>query len=106
MNLRVLRLILFLGVVLVPGALAEDRLPNIVFILSDDQGWNDIGYHNSEMRTPHLDRLAKEGLELDCHYVQPQCTPTRVAFSTGRYPSRFGSHCTTASNERSYERGH
>ncbi len=84
---------------------SKDPLPNIVFILSDDQGWNDIGYHNPEIRTPNLDRLAEEGIELDCHYVQPQCTPTRVALMTGRYPSRFGTHCVTASNERSYERG-
>ena len=76
--------------------------PNIVVIVSDDQGWSDIGYHNPEIRTPHLDRLAKEGVELDHHYVQPQCTPTRVALNTGRYPSRFGPHCTQASSDHAY----
>lgn len=83
---------------------AESR-PNVVFILADDQGWNDIGYHNPELRTPHLDQLAREGVELDAHYVQPQCTPTRVAIMTGRYPSRFGKHCLTASNAPSYPIG-
>jgi len=77
----------------------------VVFILSDDQGWADIGYHNPEIRTPNLDKLAREGVEFDCHYVQPQCTPTRVALLTGRYPSRFGPHCTQASNDQSYPVG-
>jgi len=79
--------------------------PNVIFILADDQGWNDIGYHNPELRTPNLDQLAREGVELDAHYAQPECTPTRVALMTGRYPSRFGPHCLTASNESSYPIG-
>ncbi|MFM1920049.1 MAG: Arylsulfatase [Candidatus Hydrogenedentota bacterium] len=84
---------------------AQQPHPNIVFILVDDQGWNDIGYHNEEIRTPTLDRLAREGVELDAHYVQPQCTPTRVALLTGRYPSRFGPHCMTASNDPAFPIG-
>jgi arylsulfatase A-like enzyme len=79
--------------------------PNILLIVSDDQGWNDVGYHNSEIRTPHIDALAKTGVELDCHYVQPQCTPTRVALMTGRYPSRFGLHCCEASNDEAFPVG-
>lgn len=79
--------------------------PNILLIVSDDQGWNDIGYHNPQIRTPNLDKLARGGIELDCHYVQPQCTPTRVALMTGRYPSRFGLHCTYASNAQAYPIG-
>ncbi len=70
--------------------------PNIILLVADDMGWNDIGYHNPEIKTPNLDRLAEEGVELDRYYVQPQCTPTRVALMTGRYPNRFGRHCTTA----------
>ena len=76
--------------------------PNIVLLVADDLGWNDIGYHNNQIKSHNLDRLAATGVELDQHYVQPQCTPTRVALMTGRYPSRFGSHCTQASNEHSY----
>jgi arylsulfatase A-like enzyme len=64
--------------------------PNIVFITADDLGWNDIGYNGSEIRTPNLDRLAKEGRIFDQHYVMPTCTPTRVGLMSGRYPSRFG----------------
>jgi len=64
--------------------------PNIVFILADDMGWADVGYHGSTIRTPHIDRLAQEGVRFDRHYVMPTCTPTRVGFLSGRYPSRFG----------------
>lgn len=72
--------------------------PNILFILADDLGWNDVSYHGSPMDTPHIDRLAKEGVELDRHYVYPMCTPTRVAFLTGHYPSRYGNR--SPSNQR------
>lgn len=71
------------------GAAAQQQ-PNIVFILSDDQGWADIGYHGSDVKTPHLDRLAAEGTRLQKHYAYPTCSPTRVALLTGRFPSRFG----------------
>ncbi|TVS17600.1 MAG: arylsulfatase [Planctomycetaceae bacterium] len=64
--------------------------PNIIFILADDLGWADIGYHDSEVRTPHLDRLAHDGTRLNQHYVYPTCSPTRVALLSGRFPSRFG----------------
>ena len=79
--------------------------PNVLLLVTDDQGWNDVGYHNVNLRTPHMDALAKSGVQLDCHYVQPQCTPTRVALMTGRYPSRFGMHCCQASNEMAFPVG-
>jgi len=84
------------------SAAEKPERPNVLLIVSDDQGWADIGYHASDIRTPHLDRLAREGVELDWHYVQPQCTPTRTALMTGRYPSRFGPHCTQASADHAY----
>lgn len=78
-------------------ALAPAALPlaaaeplNIVFIMGDDQGWNDIGYHGSEVMTPHLDQLAAEGTRLEQYYVYPTCSPTRVALLTGRNPARYG----------------
>jgi arylsulfatase A-like enzyme len=64
--------------------------PNIVFILSDDQGWGDVGFHGSEIKTPNLDRLAAAGAQLDQFYVQPLCSPTRASLLTGRYPIRYG----------------
>lgn len=68
----------------------QTNRPNIVFILADDLGWADVGYHGSEIQTPHLDALAKQSVRFEQHYVMPTCTPTRVGLMTGRYPSRYG----------------
>lgn len=64
--------------------------PNILLILSDDQGWADVGWHGSVIQTPNLDRLAAEGARLEQFYVMPVCSPTRAALMTGRYPMRLG----------------
>jgi arylsulfatase A-like enzyme len=80
-------------------ASAEDRQsPNILFIMADDLGWADVAFHGGNAPTPHLDRLAREGLELTQHYVAPVCSPTRAGLLTGRYWSRFG--VTSPQNER------
>jgi arylsulfatase A-like enzyme len=65
-------------------------LPNLVLFIADDMGWNEVGYHGSKISTPHIDRLAKDGLQLDRFYVHPVCSPTRTALMTGRSPARFG----------------
>src|SRR6478672_5622486 len=67
------------------AASAAPSPPNIVFILADDLGWKDVGYHGSDIRTPNIDKLAATGARLEEYYVQPMCTPTRAAFMTGRY---------------------
>lgn len=64
--------------------------PHIVVFLADDLGWNDVGYHGGEIRTPNIDELATQGVRLEQFYVQPVCSPTRAAFLTGRYPIRTG----------------
>jgi len=64
--------------------------PHIVLFVSDDMGWNEVGYHGSKIATPHIDGLAKEGVQLDRFYVHPICSPTRTALMTGRSPARFG----------------
>ncbi len=69
---------------------AERLRPNIVFLIADDLGWADVGYHGSEIQTPNLDGLAKQSVRFEQHYVMPTCTPTRVGLMTGRYPSRYG----------------
>ena len=69
---------------------AADKKPNIIYIVSDDQGWKDVGYHGSDIRTPNIDRLAATGVRLEQFYAQPMCTPTRAALMTGRYPFRYG----------------
>lgn len=76
----------------VQDAGADAARPNIVLLLADDLGWNDVGFHGSEIRTPHIDGLAERGVVLDQFYVQPTCTPTRIALMTGRYPFRCGGH--------------
>jgi arylsulfatase A-like enzyme len=86
----------FLVIALTAGAApgedqhAPGKPPHMVVILSDDQGWHDVGYHGSEIRTPSLDRLAASGTRLNQFYVQPLCSPTRAALMTGRYPIRLG----------------
>ena len=67
--------------------------PNIIIMLADDLGWGDVGYHGGSIKTPHIDRLASEGAQLDQFYVQSVCTPTRAALLTGRYPIRLGLQC-------------
>jgi arylsulfatase A-like enzyme len=72
--------------------------PNIVFLIADDLGWKDVGFHGGSAPTPNLDALASESLELTRHYVAPVCSPTRVGLLTGRYWSRFG--ITTPTNHQ------
>ncbi|XP_067939280.1 arylsulfatase B-like [Watersipora subatra] len=69
------------------GAVSQ---PNIVFIIADDYGWNDIGYHGSEIKTPNLDKLAGNGVKLENYYVQPICTPSRSQLMSGRYQIHTG----------------
>ncbi|MDB6027560.1 MAG: Twin-arginine translocation pathway signal [Verrucomicrobiales bacterium] len=65
------------------------KAPNILFIFSDDQGMNDIGCYGSEIPTPHIDSIAKNGIKFDSFYVAaPVCTPSRFALLTGRFPNR------------------
>jgi len=60
------------------------RSPHLIFVMVDDQGYGDIGYHGSDIRTPMLDQLAEEGVKLENYYVQPICSPSRSQLMTGR----------------------
>lgn len=64
--------------------------PNIIVIVADDLGFNDVSWHNQEMLTPNLGKLANSGVILEQSYVQHICTPTRSALMTGRYPIHTG----------------
>ncbi|XP_060064261.1 arylsulfatase B-like [Ylistrum balloti] len=66
------------------------KQPHILFVLADDYGYNDIGYHGSEIKTPNLDKLSAEGVRLENYYVQPICTPTRSQLMSGRYQIHTG----------------
>lgn len=76
--------------------------PNVVFIVVDDLGWGDVGYHGSEIATPNLDAFAKQGIQLDRFYVAPVSSPTRAGLVTGRYPSRFAIRKTVLPPWRKY----
>src|SRR3984885_6173765 len=71
---------------------AENRKPNFVMIMTDDVGWGDLGcYGGGENRgclTPHLDRMAEEGMRFTNYYGQASCTAGRASFITGRIPLR------------------
>ena len=88
-GLLILLSCLFFGCSLPPG---EDAArPNIILVITDDQGWAQLGSHGDEvLRTPHLDRLAAESVELTRFYVSPVCAPTRASLMTGRYNYRTG----------------
>ena len=73
------------------GRVSEERPPNIIIVLTDDQGYGDLGAHgNDKIRTPNLDRFAQEGVEFANFYVSPVCAPTRASLLTGRYYYRTG----------------
>jgi arylsulfatase A-like enzyme len=83
-------------------AQAADEKPNIVYIVSDDLGWKDVGCHGSDIKTPNLDALAKSGAALEQFYAQPMCTQTRAAIMTGRYPMRYGLQTAVIPQGHSY----
>lgn len=62
--------------------------PNIIFILADDLGYADVGYHNDEIKTPCIDKLAKRGVTFENYYSQQICAPSRAVLLTGKYVSR------------------
>ncbi|MCY1720218.1 arylsulfatase [Prolixibacteraceae bacterium Z1-6] len=79
----------------------QTQYPNIILILSDDQGWGDLSYHgNTNLSTPNIDELAKTGVTFDRFYVCPVCSPTRAELLTGRYHVRSGVYSTSAGGER------
>ena len=68
----------------------QEPPPNLIFVLADDMGFNDIGYHNRRILTPKMDELARMGITLEQNYMQPSCTPSRAALLTGMYPYHIG----------------
>lgn len=81
--------LLFCGATLVRGA----DVPNVVLIMTDDQGYGDVSSHGNEwLKTPNLDKLAAESVRLDDYHASPYCIPSRATLMTGRYADRTGVH--------------
>ena len=75
--------------------------PNIIFIMTDDQGWGDLSLNgNPDISTPNIDGLAKNGVVFENFYVSPVCSPTRAEILTGRYAARGGVYSTSQGGER------
>ena len=92
---------LVLWLLLVTCSLCRGERPNVLVILTDDQGWGDLSLNgNQNLSTPHIDQLAAEGAKFDRFYVCPVCSPTRAEFLTGRYHARGGVYSTSAGGER------
>ncbi len=84
---------------------AEAQRPNIILLMADDLGWRDTGFQGHPViQTPHLDRLARQGLVFDRFYAAcPVCSPTRGSCLTGRHPSRYGIPTANAGHLRRQE---
>ncbi|MCB1079537.1 MAG: sulfatase-like hydrolase/transferase, partial [Verrucomicrobiae bacterium] len=88
---RLFPLLLILPMLAGGNAHAAPSRPNVLLILSDDQGWGDLGRHgNPKINTPNLDTLAQSGIELERFYVCPNCATSRASLLTGRYHYRTG----------------
>src|SRR5207253_8896704 len=93
--------VLVWAMALAPAPADTAKKPNVVVILSDDQGWGDLSVHgNTNLRTPHIDSLARDGALFDRFFVCPVCSPTSAEFLTGRYHLRGGVRNVTSGGER------
>jgi arylsulfatase A len=89
--IRMKRLLLFVTFCVFAPWCEATSPPNLLIILTDDQGWSSLGcYGSKKVPTPHLDRLATDGARFTDAYVMPQCTPTRAALLTGQHTARNG----------------
>jgi N-acetylgalactosamine-6-sulfatase len=108
MSIKCFRLCLGLLTIarVLPAADSAAR-PNVIFILADDLGWSDLGcYGHAQLKTPNLDRLAKEGTLFTQFYVNASvCSPSRCAFMTGQYPARHKIHGHYAEHAANAARG-
>ncbi|GIW96972.1 MAG: N-acetylgalactosamine-6-sulfatase [Pirellulaceae bacterium] len=92
---------LVIAIVAIVAPAVRASPPNLLVILTDDQGWGDLSAHgNRNLSTPHLDSLARDGAQFERFYVCPVCSPTRAEFLTGRYHTRGGVYATSAGGER------
>jgi len=94
---RILLLITLSGTLVSTCAAEHSQPPNVILIMTDDQGYGDLSCHgNPILKTPHLDQLYEESIRLTDFHVSSFCTPTRAALMTGRYPARTGAYRTSS----------
>jgi arylsulfatase A-like enzyme len=94
-------LLAFVTLAAVTSLAAEQKKPNILIILADDQGWGDVSANgNTNLSTPHVDSLGTNGATFDRFFSCPVCSPTRAEFLTGRYHLRGGVHGVSEGGER------
>ncbi len=87
----IMRQLLVLLLVIIALPVSAESRPNVILIITDDQGYGDIGAHGNDIiQTPNLDRLHSESVRLTDYHVDPTCSPTRAALMTGRYSTRVG----------------
>src|SRR5580704_15314450 len=103
MRLSALMIAIAVLLVAAPQVRAADApaRPNIVVILADDQGWGDLSIHgNTNLSTPHVDSIGRDGALFEHFFVCPVCSPTRAEFLTGRYHPHGNISSTSAGGER------
>uniref|UniRef100_A0A2P2I865 Arylsulfatase B-like n=1 Tax=Hirondellea gigas TaxID=1518452 RepID=A0A2P2I865_9CRUS len=101
--LQLLLLLLFHHSIGVMVVTAQQTPPHIIFIVADDLGWNDIGFHGSlQVQTPNIDALAYSGVILNNYYVHPICTPSRSAIMSGLHPIHTGLNHGTIGGAQPY----
>ncbi len=95
------RFILLLALIPFFATAADEKKPNVVVLLADDQGWGDLSFNgNTNISTPNIDSLGKKGAVLDRFFVCPVCSPTRAEFLTGRWHPRGGVWNVSTGGER------
>ncbi|MCK5457200.1 MAG: sulfatase-like hydrolase/transferase, partial [Melioribacteraceae bacterium] len=88
-NICKLILILLFPILFNNCVVQKETRPNIILVLTDDQGYGDLGVHGNEIiNTPNIDKFAKASIQLSQFYVSPVCSPTRASLMTGRYNFR------------------
>src|SRR5829696_4315705 len=98
-HIPLLAAVLWFGVAV--EAIGAPKKPNIIFVITDDQGYGDISAHgNPILKTPNLDRLHAEGVRFTDFHVSPTCSPTRSALLTGRHEFKSGVTHTIDERER------
>ena len=81
------------------AALCAQDSPNVVYMLVDNWGWGDVSVQGNTVESPRIDKFAAQGTRFTNFNVQNQCTPTRSAIMTGRYPIRMGTQKVAAPGE-------